>query len=163
MTKLLVLGALFVVLVAPADPAHAQADRGASGPAGPAGGAAAAPAGTGSPAIDAPAPAAAPDARKLCAAAMNADPRFAAEIVRVADEKAAKQRDDTTLAAHTDANARVQQNERHVIYAYAAMWLIAALFVIFLWRRQETLKAEIAGLRRDLEAAAGEEPTKAQS
>ncbi|MEO7730324.1 MAG: hypothetical protein ABIY55_05090 [Kofleriaceae bacterium] len=104
-----------------------------------------------------PAPAAAPsEARKACTAAMNADPLFAKEIVRVADELAAKQRDDDTLKTHTDAVARVQQNQAHVIWAYAAIWIVAAAFVIFLWRRQQGLQAEIASLRRDLEAAAAD-------
>jgi hypothetical protein len=81
---------------------------------------------------------------------MNADPKFAAEIVKIADEKAAVQRDQDTLAAHSDAYFHIQKNERHVIYAYAAMWILAAGFVIFLWRRQQALKGEIANLRRDL-------------
>ena len=38
--------------------------------------------------------------------------------------------------------------------AYAAMWVIAAMFLMFLWRRQQALKGEIANLKRDLEAAA---------
>jgi hypothetical protein len=96
----------------------------------------------------------APDARKLCTDAMNADPQFAAAIVKVADEKAAAKRDADTLATHQEAVARVQKNERHVIYAYAAMWIVAAAFVIFLWRRQQALNAEIANLRRDLDIAA---------
>lgn len=94
------------------------------------------------------------DARKACAAAMNADPQFAASIVKTADERAADQRDKDTLKAHTDAVMHVQKNERHVVYAYAAMWIVAAGFVIFLWRRQQGLEAEIASLRRDLDAAA---------
>jgi hypothetical protein len=96
------------------------------------------------------------DARKACTEAMNADPKFAAAITKVADERAVEQRDKDTLAAHLDANMHVQKNERHVIYAYAAMWIVAAGFVIFLWRRQQGLKDEIANLRRDLEAAAGD-------
>jgi len=103
-----------------------------------------------------PAPPPAVDARKACTDAMNADPQFAAAVIKVADEKAAKQRDDDLIAAHTAADMHVQKNERHVIYAYAAMWIIAAGFVIFLWRRQQALTAEIAGLRRDLDAAADE-------
>jgi hypothetical protein len=94
------------------------------------------------------------DARKACSAAMNADPAFAAEIVKVADERAQVKRDEDTVKAHVDANFHVQKNERHVIYAYAAMWIVAAGFVVFLWRRQQALKTEIANLRRDLEAAA---------
>jgi len=94
------------------------------------------------------------EARKACAAAMNADPKFAAEIVKTADQTAAAQRDVDTVKAHTDAYAHIQKNERHVIYGYAAMWIVAAAFVLFLWRRQQAIKTEIANLRRDLDAAA---------
>jgi len=107
---------------------------------------------------ESPPPADAASARAQCTAAMNADPKFAAEIVKVADEAAAMKRDADTLAAHNDAYAHVQKNERHVIYGYAAMWIIAAAFVIFLWRRQQVLQAEIAQLHRDLEAAAADRP-----
>ena len=105
---------------------------------------------------DAPA-AAAPsgDARAQCTAAMNADPKFAATIVKIADEAAAVKRDADTLAAHKDAYDHVQKNERHVIYAYAALWLVAAAFVIWMWRRQLALRTEIAALRRELEATGG--------
>ena len=98
------------------------------------------------------------DARKACTDAMNANPEFAASIVKIADEKAATKRDEDTIKAHSDANAHIQKNEKHVIYAYAALWIVAALFVLFLWRRQQTLVAEIASLRRDLEAAADDVP-----
>ena len=107
-----------------------------------------------------PAPAATPpaapagDARAACTAAMNADPKFAAAIVKTADEAAALQRDRDTVAAHKDADFHIQKNERHVIIAYAAMWIIAAGFVLFLWRRQQGLVREIGQLRRDLDAAA---------
>jgi hypothetical protein len=99
-------------------------------------------------------PAGGGSARDACVAAMNADPKFAESIVKTADEQAALERDKATVAAHKDANFKVQRNERHVIYGYAAMWVIAAGFVIFLWRRQQALKLEIVALRRDLEAAA---------
>ena len=108
------------------------------------------------PASATPPAAAAPsagDARKACSDAMNADPKFAAEIVKVADERAQLKRDADTLAAHVDAYHHVQRNERHVIYAYAAMWIIAIGFVIYLWRRQAALQAEILHLRRELDAA----------
>ncbi|HEY0193151.1 MAG TPA: hypothetical protein VGC42_18670 [Kofleriaceae bacterium] len=99
-------------------------------------------------------PAPVSDARKACTDAMNADPQLAAAIVKVADEQAAARRDEATLSAHNDAFAHIQKNERHVIYAYAAMWIVAALFVLFLWRRQQGLTAEIASLRREIELAA---------
>lgn len=118
------------------------------------------------PAAPAAAPAAAVDAasaRAQCTAAMNADPKFAAEIVKIADQAAAIKRDADTLAAHTDAYAHIQKNERHVIYAYAAMWIIAAAFVIFLWRRQQGLQSEIAQLHRELDAAASDKPAGGRS
>lgn len=90
-------------------------------------------------------PGAGPDARDQCVAAMNADPMFANAIIKIANEQ--------TAAKHEQAAERVATNERHVILAYAAMWVISALFVIFLWRRQQLLKTEIGRLRRDLEAA----------
>ncbi len=88
-------------------------------------------------------------ARQACVDAMNADPEFAKSIVATVD----KQIDQKTIDAHTQAAHPIAKNEKHVILAYAAMWIIAALFVVFLWRRQQTLKLEIAQLRSDLDAA----------
>ena len=99
-----------------------------------------------------PASAASDAARKACADAMNADPSFAKSIVSTVD----KQIDQRTIDAHNMAAAQIAENERHVIYAYAAMWILAALFVGFLWYRQQMLKAELAGLRRELDAATKE-------
>ena len=93
------------------------------------------------------------DLRKVCTDAMNADPTFAKKIVEVADENAAHRRDEATLQAHQDAQDHIAKNERHVVYAYSAMWVVAALFVLFLWRRQLKLTAEIGQLRKDLTAA----------
>lgn len=87
--------------------------------------------------------------RQRCVEAMNADPQFAASIVATVD----RQIDEKTLAAHVDADYHIRKNQRHVIYAYAALWVIAAAFVWFMHRRQAALTAEIAALRRDLEAA----------
>jgi hypothetical protein len=85
------------------------------------------------------------DARKACVAAMNADPSFATDIVRTVNAQTAQQ--------HLDAADAIAKNERHVILAYAAMWVVAAGFVLFLWNRQRTLKQEIVQLRGDLAAA----------
>jgi hypothetical protein len=114
------------------------------------------------PAPAAPASASAPvgDARAMCTAAMRTDPKLAADIVKIADERAQVQRDKDTIAAHEDAFKHIQKNEQHVIIGYAAMWIVAALFVVFLWRRQQALTAEIGNLRRDLEAAAEVPPGK---
>jgi len=90
-----------------------------------------------------------PDAatlRKTCADAMNADPTFAQAIVETINADTAKQ--------HREAADDVAKNQKHVIGAYAAMWVLGAAFLIFMWRRQQKLVGEIAQLKRDLEAAA---------
>jgi hypothetical protein len=144
MTKLLALGLLIVGFAsAAAQPAGSAAPTAAGS---------AAPAAAGS-AAPAPLPMSPAEARAACVAAMNADRAFAARIIQVADKEAADKRDADTIAAHEDAVRHVQKNERHVIYAYAALWIVAAAFVLFLWRRQQALQGEIAQLRRDLDAA----------
>jgi len=102
-----------------------------------------------------------PAARKACTEAMNADPRFADAIIRTAEMKIAPDKiqreqllkDGRTIGTHEAHNAWVAKNQRHVIMAYAAMWVIAAGFVLFLWRRQQRLVGEIQQLRKDLDAA----------
>jgi hypothetical protein len=84
---------------------------------------------------------------------MNADKKFAESIVATADENAARVRLAADLAQHEKAAEAISKNERHVIIAYAAMWVVAAAFLIFLWRRQQGLRLEISRLQRDLEAA----------
>jgi hypothetical protein len=90
--------------------------------------------------------------RQICTDAMNGDPSFAQAIAATVD----KQLDQKTIDLHQDAEHHIEKNERHVIIAYAAMWIIAALFVIFLWRRQQLLVVELGKLRAELEAAGKE-------
>lgn len=112
------------------------------------------------PPVDEPVTGDAATLRKTCAAAMNANPDFAETIIRKAeiqlktkvDSEQVKQ-DLCKVYNAEQAQAQIAKNERHVILAYAAMWLVAAGLVLFLWRRQMVLKTEIAHLRRDLEAA----------
>ena len=105
------------------------------------------PGAAGAPRMDANA-----QARAACTAALNSDPDFAKSIIATVD----KQIDQKTIDAHVAASAQIQENKQHVVWAYGAMWIIAALFVAFLWMRQQALKAEIAQLRKDLDAAAKE-------
>jgi hypothetical protein len=51
-----------------------------------------------------------------------------------------------------DANAMLT-NKRHVVMAYAALWLLVLVFAVFLWIRQRNLKDEIARLEREIEQA----------
>jgi len=117
--------------------------------------------GSAAPTFMPPVPPAPADLRQTCVDAMNADPTFAKAIVETADKKENRTRGDITLQAHQDAADHIAKNERHVILAYAAMWVVAALFVLFLWRRQQGLKIEIARLQKDL-AAAAKEPEKSE-
>lgn len=88
-----------------------------------------------------------------CLDAMTADRNFALTLATTGDQIAAETRDKALLAQHTDAAAAVAMNQKHVILAYAAMWILSVLFVIFLWRKQAALQGEIQLLKRDLEAA----------
>lgn len=56
---------------------------------------------------------------------------------------------------HKQAAKEITTNNRHVVAAYAAMWLLAVAFVVVLWRRQQRLKLEIERLSNELEKAAG--------
>lgn len=99
--------------------------------------------------------------RKTCVDAMNANEGFARSIIQTAidsDRVTVKTMCESVdiIKTHQDAVAHVEKNERHVFGAYAAIWVIAALFLLYLHRRQQRLKDEIAQLRRDLDAAAGE-------
>jgi hypothetical protein len=102
---------------------------------------------------------AAPSAAQLratCTAAMNADPKFAQDLLRVLDEKRVVElakAQEKFASIQIEAGARVAKNQRHVIMAYAVMWIAAALFVLFLWRRQKSLREQIDGLRSDLASA----------
>jgi len=88
--------------------------------------------------------------KQQCVDLLNHDEAFKKSVLETID----KQLDQQTIDAHNDAFHHIQKNEAHVIYAYAAMWVIAAAFLLFLWRRQQGLRTEIAQLRADLAAAA---------
>ncbi len=81
----------------------------------------------------------------ICKQALNADPELAEHLVATINNQ--------TVQQHIDAADHIAKNELHVIMAYAAMWLVAAGFVVFLWRRQGALQTEINALKHDLEIA----------
>ena len=105
------------------------------------------------PVVEAPS---ATQLRATCTAAMNADPQFAQDLLRVLDEKRVVElakAQEKFASIQIEAGARVAKNQRHVIMAYAVMWIAAAMFVLFLWRRQKSLRDQIDGLRSDLASA----------
>lgn len=147
---LLVLGLSGIVSAQPAPAAGSDAAGSAAA------GSAAAGADAAAPPAPTPAPAAASDAHQVCIEALNADPELAKRVVETYNKKAVQAIDKQTIEAHQRAAADIAENKRHVIYAYAAMWIIAALFLVYMWRRQQALKSELASLRRELDAAAKE-------
>jgi hypothetical protein len=54
---------------------------------------------------------------------------------------------------HVQTSREVSTNNRHVVMAYAAIWLIAVGFVVLLWRKQQALRAEIDRLSKELSKA----------
>lgn len=54
---------------------------------------------------------------------------------------------------HEEDARQMLVNRRHVVMAYAALWVIVLGFVVFMWVRQRGLQAEIARLERDISRA----------
>jgi CcmD family protein len=66
--------------------------------------------------------------------------------------------DDSLILGWHDKEAVIwTRDEEHVIYAYAAIWILTIGFVVAIFLRQQKLKAEIARLTADLARATSEE------
>jgi len=57
------------------------------------------------------------------------------------------------LESHQRSARLIATNERHVILAYAALWVLAVGFLVYQWQRQRELDRRIHQLQRDLDAA----------
>ena len=90
---------------------------------------------------------------QACIDAIDGVNDFRAAASTLAQEREAKRLAAEIEQQHASAAKAIAKNEKHVVMAYAALWLLAAGFLLFLWRRQQALKLEIANLKRDLEAA----------
>lgn len=90
---------------------------------------------------------------QACMDAIGAVADFRSAVSSLAEERAAKKLSDEVGLQHENAAKAIAKNQKHVVLAYAALWLLAAGFLLFLWRRQQALKVEIANLKRDLDAA----------
>jgi CcmD family protein len=60
-------------------------------------------------------------------------------------------------AVHVRESETFTRNNRHVVLAYAMIWVLTVGFVAFLWLRQVGLNQEIARLRAELARAARDE------
>jgi hypothetical protein len=54
---------------------------------------------------------------------------------------------------HEQTAKEVTTNNRHVVMAYAAIWIIAIGFVVLMWRKQVALRGEIERLSKELSKA----------
>jgi pyruvate/2-oxoglutarate dehydrogenase complex dihydrolipoamide acyltransferase (E2) component len=139
----IVIASLLAGLVATAS---AQTEPTAAPTAAPAEPAAAAPA-------PAPAPAAAPLTRDQIIDALARDKALEEDFVRQLKARHALELNEATRQRHDDDSKQIALNKRHVVMAYAALWILAVVFLVVLWRRQQTLNARIAQLQKELESA----------
>jgi hypothetical protein len=51
---------------------------------------------------------------------------------------------------HEQTAKEITTNNRHVVMAYAAIWIIAVGFVVLMWRKQVALRGEIERLSKEL-------------
>ena len=57
---------------------------------------------------------------------------------------------------HQEEAALIQKNKKHVVMAYAALWVLTVLFLVLLWLRQKRLVAELDALEKKVAKAAAE-------
>ena len=59
-------------------------------------------------------------------------------------------------AVHADEAVLIQKNKKHVVMAYAALWVLTVVFLVLLWLRQKRLVAELDALEKKVAKAAAE-------
>lgn len=125
---------------APAAPATAAPEPAAAAPVAPAAAPTAAPV---APAGDSVTPTA---LKHTCMDAINSDQQWTDELTAIVEKR-------VRFQVHNQEAELIAMNERHVVMAYAAMWLLAVGFLIAQWRRQQALKKQIESLQSELQAA----------
>src|SRR6185295_15519046 len=73
--------------------------------------------------------------RETCEAEIKKDPDWKADL-----------KEQIWALVQKDASHAATTNNRHVVLAYTAFWILTVAFVVFLWLRQRALKQEIARL-----------------
>jgi CcmD family protein len=81
--------------------------------------------------------------RAACQAELDRDARWRAELGR-----------EFETAFHEAEARRVTHNNRHVVLAYGALWVLTAGFLALMFLRQKKLLSEIARLEAEVAKAA---------
>jgi len=109
-----------------------------------------------------PAPAAPPataptPTREACTKAINETPEWKNDLIeqlkpQISSDFYAKL-DKDSHDRHEQDSILIARNHRHVVMAYAALWVLSIGFLLYLWRRQQRLTDQIGRLQHELEAA----------
>lgn len=81
--------------------------------------------------------------RAQCEEALRNDAQWRAEL-----------KQQLAAEVHQQDASLMLTNKKHVVMAYAALWILVAGFVVFMWLKQQGLKAEIARLESEIRDAA---------
>jgi hypothetical protein len=97
-----------------------------------------------------PAPVAAPDKydspmRPQCMDELRKDKGWRANL-----------KEELRLEVHEEESKLIANNKQHVYMAYAALWILVVIFVVFTWRKQRVLRGEIERLHAEVKAAVKE-------
>lgn len=84
--------------------------------------------------------------KDTCMAAINNDQQWT-------DELAAAIEKTVRFKVHNEEAELIALNKKHVVLAYAVLWLFSIGFLLAQWRRQQALKQQIESLKSDLAAA----------
>jgi hypothetical protein len=93
-----------------------------------------------------------PELKQTCMDAINSDQQWTNELTAIIEKR-------VRFQVHNEESELIAMNKRHVVLAYAVLWLIAVGFLVMQWLRQQALKRQIEALTRDLETAI-KEPAK---
>ncbi len=79
-------------------------------------------------------------------AAINNDQQWTDELAAVIEKS-------VRFKVHNEEAELIAMNKRHVVMAYAVLWLFSIAFLFAQWRRQQALKQQIESLKSELAAA----------
>ncbi len=97
--------------------------------------------------------------REACTEAMRHDLAWRSQIrtKHLLPQVRAEIRAELRPDVHAEDTALILKNRRHVVMAYAALWIIVVIFVVALWIRQRNLFREIGELETQLARAIAED------